>query len=776
MIVETLEERLLLSADGLFGNAYYATSAVADLNLALESEAASAFEAFEPLSQTFLLHSNPGASHTIYLDFNGHTTSGTYWNSGFNGGADFVTPAFDIDGNAANFSNTELTRIQDIWQRVAEDFMPFDVNVTTQDPGTNALIKSGGGDTTWGVRVVIGGSSYDWYGAGAGGVAYLNSFNWSNDTPTFVFEDQLGNGYAKYTAEAVSHEVGHTLGLSHDGRTSPSESYYAGHGSGVTGWAPIMGVGYYENLTQWSKGEYLNANNTQDDLAIITGSNGFGYRTDDNGNNNGSASTLSVVTTTVNDSGIIERNTDVDVFTFSIQAGTINLTINPADLGPNLDILAELYDSSGNLIASSNSSSLLSASINLSVSSGQYYLHISGTGNGDPLGTGYTDYGSLGQYQISGTVPLEASGSEDDTVSLFNPSTSSFFLRNDNSAGPADAMFGYGPAGAGWTPIAGDWDGNGTVTVGLFNPSSSTFFLKNTNTSGSADLTFRFGPSGSGWIPLVGDWDGDGTDSIGLFDPSSSKFFLRNSNSAGAADVMFRYGPSGSGWTPMAGDWDGDGTDTIGLYNPVSGKFYLRDSNSAGVADLSFRYGPAGAGWVAMTANWDASGGDSVGLYNPVNGNFYLRNNNSSGAADSTFRYGPAGAGWTPMAGDWDGVSAAPSTTQLVTSAESSTSETVQTGLAALKPSSSKTSPKPLATELPSASGALTTLATSLQADDSSRATREQQSQPSGETGATLEGTVTAKHESDSFAEEIDLALSELLDERLSTTLDDLLG
>jgi serralysin len=47
----------------------------------------------------------------------------------------------------------------------------------------------------------------------------------------------------KYTAEAISHEVGHTLGLSHDGRITPSEGYYAGHGSGDTGWAPIMGVG-----------------------------------------------------------------------------------------------------------------------------------------------------------------------------------------------------------------------------------------------------------------------------------------------------------------------------------------------------------------------------------------------------------------------------------------------------------------------------------------------------------------------------------------------------
>lgn len=31
--------------------------------------------------------------------------------------------------------------------------------------------------------------------------------------------------------------------------------------SGANGWAPIMGVGYYQELTQWSKGEYAGANN-----------------------------------------------------------------------------------------------------------------------------------------------------------------------------------------------------------------------------------------------------------------------------------------------------------------------------------------------------------------------------------------------------------------------------------------------------------------------------------------------------------------------------------
>ena len=47
----------------------------------------------------------------------------------------------------------------------------------------------------------------------------------------------------------------------------------------------------------------------------------------------------------------------------------------------------------------------------------------------------------------------------------------------------------------GWIPIAGDWDGNSTDTVGLYNPALSRFYLRNTNSNGVADNTFLFGAS-----------------------------------------------------------------------------------------------------------------------------------------------------------------------------------------------------------------------------------------------------------------------------------------
>jgi hypothetical protein len=249
-----------------------------------------------------------------------------------------------------------------------------------------------------------------------------------------------------------------------------------------------------------------------------------------------------------------------------------------------------------------------------------------------------------------------------DTIGLFAPTTSKFFLRNTNEAGVADASFNYGPPNSGWKPIVGDWDKDvhRQCSIGLYNPITSVFYLHNTNDAGAADLRFQYGPANAGWLPIVGDWDGDGTDTVGLFNPITSVFYLHNTNDAGAADLRFQYGPANVGWLPITGDWDGDGTDSIGLYNPTTSKFYLRNTNEVGPADATFVYGPANFNWKPIAGDWDKDGTDTIGLYNPTTSKFYLHNSNDVGVADLTFQYGPPNAGWTPIVGDWNGSGGSP--------------------------------------------------------------------------------------------------------------------
>ena len=338
-----------------------------------------------------VLDSLPGAAGVIYLDFDGETVTGTSWNSSFNGGASIVA-------RAAPFS---ASQIEQVWKGMAEDFRPFGVSVTTDRARYLATPVNRR-------TMVIFTPDNEWYG-GAGGVAYVGTFGSWTDTPCWVFTDQVSNN-AGFAAEAGSHEAGHTLGLRHDGNTKSDgtlNEYYSGHGSGETTWAPIMGNSYSRKVTQWSRGEYPNANRTEDDLAIISGTyNGLGYRDDDHGNTLATASFLTPLSSTqVEAAGVIERQTDLDVFWFTTSGGAVSFTALNGDVDPNLDIRLRLLSAAGAQVAVADPAGSLDATLSATLAPGSYALEVDGTGTGD-WSTGYGDYGSLGGYRISGTVPM----------------------------------------------------------------------------------------------------------------------------------------------------------------------------------------------------------------------------------------------------------------------------------------------------------------------------------------------------------------------------------
>jgi hypothetical protein len=324
------------------------------------------------------LSSRPGATAVIYLDFDGETVSGTAWD----GGRTIVAPPARLNAS----------QITEAWERVVRDFEVFDVNVTTSRAAYDAA------PLTRRTHCII--TSNDQASPGSGGVAYVNSFteNSTSRKICWVFMDDA----PKSCADAVSHEVGHTLGLGHDGRVAsgslPREEYYEGHGSGPTGWAPIMGVGYYRQLTQWSRGEYARANNLQDDITIMGQSQKIPILSDDHGSTRETASNVSGDRV----DGVIERSSDLDFFRVDLPAGTHSIFLQPAAF-TNLDLELQVQSSSGALIASSNPVNELAASATFTLAVPQtVFLRVDGVGKGDVLGTGYSDYASLGLYFLSG--------------------------------------------------------------------------------------------------------------------------------------------------------------------------------------------------------------------------------------------------------------------------------------------------------------------------------------------------------------------------------------
>ncbi len=391
-----------------------------------DPDVAAAAVPVSPFPASLRFHSRPGAANVLFINFSGENVSGTAWNTSL-GRTTIPAVAFSTDADYTTFSDAEQLAIKQIWQRMAEDYAPFNIDVTTERPATfttrtaHALITRN-----------TDANGLDNPAATSGGVAYVNVFgsaSYASYRPAWIYFNNLAYDES-YIAEAAAHEIGHNMGLSHDGRTDGYE-YYGGHGSGDTSWGPLMGTGYNRNVSQWSKGEYYLANNTQDDLAVIAGKTS--YRADDHGNTSASATALMVsggtnvlATTPENDptntnsanKGVLERNTDVDVFSFAAGTGMIDLTVNPWNMpssltrGGNLDVAVELYNTNGTRLLTNNSSGQTFVRVQTNLTEGIYYLHVRNSGSGNPTSsvpTGYTTYGSIGQYFITGSVVTSSS-------------------------------------------------------------------------------------------------------------------------------------------------------------------------------------------------------------------------------------------------------------------------------------------------------------------------------------------------------------------------------
>lgn len=336
--------------------------------------------------------SYPNASSVILLDFDGHEVSGTSWNV-----------YGQINCKPSGLNNTQIT---EVFNRVAEDFRPFDVNVTTNETVFNAAPANKK------IRIIIT-TTHAWYGTGAGGVAFINSFTWGDNTPAFVFSS-LFKYSEKNIAESVSHEAGHTLGLKHqsayDKDCRKISDYNWGQGSGEIGWAPIMGASYNQNMTLWHHGPTTQGcDKFQSDLGIITSTkNGFGFREDDHSDSFSSATLLDFKNDQFEISGVIERTEDKDLFKFNlVNAGKFQLKAIPYNVGTgnagsDLDLQIEFLDVSNKLIGTYNPGSLLSSIIDTILNKGIYYIRVEGKGN-----IYAPEYASLGSYSMKGTYSKE---------------------------------------------------------------------------------------------------------------------------------------------------------------------------------------------------------------------------------------------------------------------------------------------------------------------------------------------------------------------------------
>ncbi len=337
-----------------------------------------------PQGAVSLLDTRPLVNAVIYIDFDGETVTDSNWNSGNPIVA--VAPTF----NGLPLTNAHIASVVDA---VAEDFAPFNVSVTTDVARYNAAPIGRR------MRCIVTPTDPITDGT-AGGVAYLNSWStagttYDDDVPCWCF----GMYDPASMALVISHEVGHTFGLSHD--KTAALDYYPGHANKL--WGPIMGAPYGCTMTQWSNGQFNGSTNPEDDVAIIANAiNAIDFMTDAAGNTLGAALVSDTVNGVLTINEILLDQNDEDWFKINSYNGTIAITANPTATEENVDISLELRDSTGILVTGSSPTGNRGASFNTVLTAGVYYIVVRPSGDG-PVSTGYDEYGSIGAYRISGS-------------------------------------------------------------------------------------------------------------------------------------------------------------------------------------------------------------------------------------------------------------------------------------------------------------------------------------------------------------------------------------
>jgi hypothetical protein len=265
--------------------------------------------------------------------------------------------------------------------------------------------------------MVIGGNG-SWVGS-PGGVSYVGSFTNSAPNAAYAFSANLGNGYAKYVAEAIGHEAGHAFGLQHQSTSrGPNKTAEYSTGNGVS--APTMGNSYSSTRGLWWYGT-SSTGGFQDDLAVLSNSsNGFGFRADDWGSSPGTAKRTGWSNGKFKINGVIGSTYDRDYFRFSFTGGTLTLKLRAQAAGSMLDGWLRLYKQDGTLVKHMNNDTL-SETIVRTLPPGIYYAVVFSNG-------GYGDVGAYSLYaydDVASAPPAPSSvpapgGSPTSSGSIFS--------------------------------------------------------------------------------------------------------------------------------------------------------------------------------------------------------------------------------------------------------------------------------------------------------------------------------------------------------------------
>ncbi len=140
----------------------------------------------------------------------------------------------------------------------------------------------------------------------------------------------------------------------------------------------------------------------------------------------------------------------------------------------------------------------------------------------------------------------------------------------------------YNLGGPGFTPITGDYDGDGKLDPAVYEEASGNWYIA---LSSNSYLVSSINLGGPGYAAVWGDYDGDGQADPAVYQAMGGNWYARLSANNYNIDWMPNFGDPG--YVPMPGDYDGSGETAMAVYQPSSGNWYLLRSDPDEITDLN---------------------------------------------------------------------------------------------------------------------------------------------------------------------------------------------
>jgi subtilisin-like proprotein convertase family protein len=145
-------------------------------------------------------------------------------------------------------------------------------------------------------------------------------------------------------------------------------------------------------------------------------------------------------------------------------------------------------------------------------------------------------------------------GDSKSDVSVFRPSTGTWYIQNSTNGSLSGTAFGLSTDKL----VPADYDGDRKSDIAVFR--EGIWYIMQSQTNTVRSVSWGLGTD----TPTPGDYDGDGKADIAVFRASDSNWYVARSSNNTSQTVTF----GASTDQPVAADYDGDGRTDFAVYRP----------------------------------------------------------------------------------------------------------------------------------------------------------------------------------------------------------------